>query len=115
MNETVHSTGWVKVHRQMLSRGHFTMPAVAFKMWIYFLLRAAHQEQTAWKIEPGEAWISYEDIQRDCADREGSRLDRKTVARHLRMLEQGGYIKRIKNSRGLGMKIRIVNWSRYQS
>jgi DNA-binding transcriptional ArsR family regulator len=115
MNESSHSHGWVRVYRQMLERGHFNMPAAAFKMWIYFLLRAAHQEQTAWKIEPGEAWISYEDIQRDCADKPGTRLSRRTVAKHLRQLEDGGYIKRIHNCRGLGMKIRIVNWDKYQS
>jgi hypothetical protein len=108
-------TGYIKLWRQMRENGHFNIPDIAFKLWLYFLVRAAYEPQPKWGISAGESWVSYEDIQEECSDKEeATRLSTRTISRYLTYLEKHGYITRCRLGLGKGMKIRVNNWERYQ-
>src|SRR5690606_22873020 len=87
-------SGWIKFHRQVLTNGHFHMPDRAFKVWLYILLSASHKDLPAAELRAGEAWISYEQIARDCGEA-GRQMRREAVARVLTWLEEHGYIRRL--------------------
>jgi hypothetical protein len=116
------ATGFIKWWRQTWENGHFNMPHLAFKLWGYFLTRAAYESQPKWGIEVGELWVSYESLQDECSEKERpaddapkKRLSRGAIAKALSYLEDGDYIKRVHLGLGKGMKIRVINYSRYQT
>lgn len=105
-------SGWVKLHRRFLENGHFQMPDRALKIWLYILLTVSHRDIPSADLNAGEAWISYDQIARDCGEG-GRRMRREAVARSLRWLEEHGYIERFV-VRGRGQKVRVPNWHKYQ-
>jgi hypothetical protein len=116
------ATGFIKWWRQTWENGHFNMPHLAFKLWGYFLTRAAYEPQPKWGIEVGELWVSYESLQDECSEKERptdeapkKRLSRGAIAKALKYLEDGEYIKRVHLGLGKGMKIRVINYQRYQT
>jgi hypothetical protein len=93
------ATGFIKWWRQTWENGHFNMPHLAFKLWGYFLTRAAYESQPKWGIEVGELWVSYESLQDECSEKERptddapkKRLSRGAIAKALSYLEDGDYI-----------------------
>ncbi len=105
-------SGWIKFYRQFLINGHFHMPDRALKIWLYILLSASHKDRPAAGLRAGEAWISYDQIARDCGEA-GKQMRRETVARALTWLEEHGYIRRVV-IKGRGQKIIVPNWDKYQ-
>jgi len=105
-------SGWIKFHRQFLTHGHFHMPDRALKIWLYILLSVSHTDRPAAGLRAGEAWISYEQIARDCGEA-GRQMRREAVARALTWLEEHGYIRRVV-VKGRGQKIIVPNWDKYQ-
>jgi hypothetical protein len=105
-------SGWIKFYRQFLINGHFHMPDRALKIWLYILLSASHKDRPAAGLRAGEAWISYDQIARDCGEA-GKQMRRETVARALTWLEEHGYIRRVV-VKGRGQKIIVPNWDKYQ-
>lgn len=105
-------SGWIKLHRQFLTHGHFHMPDRALKIWLYILLSVSHQDMPAAGLKAGEAWISYDQIAADCGEA-GKSMRREAVARELRWLEEHGYIRRVV-IKGRGQKIIVPNWHKYQ-
>lgn len=105
-------SGWIKFYRQFLINGHFHMPDRALKIWLYILLSASHKDRPAAGLKAGEAWISYDQIARDCGEA-GKQMRRETVARALTWLEEHGYIRRVV-IKGRGQKIIVPNWDKYQ-
>src|SRR5690554_1034331 len=105
-------SGWIKFHRQFLTHGHFHMPDRALKIWLYILLSVSHKDLPAAELRAGEAWISYEQIARDCGE-SGKQMRREAVARALTWLEEHGYIRRVV-VKGRGQKIVVPNWDKYQ-
>lgn len=106
-------SGWIKLHRQFKTNGHFHMPDRALKIWLYILMTVSHRDQPRWGIESGEGWISYDMIAEDCAEHPSRRVRREAVANALKYLEDHGYIER-EIEPGKGQKIRVVNWHKYQ-
>jgi hypothetical protein len=115
-------TGYIKLWRQMAEHGHLNMPDNALKVFIYLMFRAGHEAKPRIGLDVGESWVSYEDIQESCSakvDIHGgaltSRMSRTTISRILTFLENGTYIKRIRGGLGAGMKIKVINYERYQN
>ena len=106
-------TGWIKLHRQFKTNGHFHMPDRALKIWLYILMSVSYQDKPAIGLKAGEGWISYEMIAEDCSE-PGTRMRREAIAENLRWLEEHGYIKRF-IIKGKGQKIAIPNWDKYQA
>src|SRR5690606_877672 len=105
-------SGWIKFYRQFLINGHFHMPDRALKIWLYILLSVSHKDRPAAGLRAGEAWISYDQIARDCGEA-GKQMRREAVARSLTWLEEHGYIHRVV-IKGRGQKIIVPNWDKYQ-
>src|SRR5690606_31453248 len=78
----------------------------------YILLSVSHKDLPAAELRAGEAWISYEQIARDCGE-SGKQMRREAVARALTWLEEHGYIRRVV-VKGRGQKIVVPNWDKYQ-
>jgi hypothetical protein len=104
---------YILLYRKLLYNGHFSLPHIAFKMFIYLLLKANRFPDKKWRLAIGECWVSYADIQADCAEGDGNVLSKATVAKMLGLLERGGYIQRIVRE-GVGMKVKVQNYSAYQ-
>ncbi|TCL40015.1 hypothetical protein EV210_101215 [Anaerospora hongkongensis] len=104
---------YILLYRKLLHNGHFSLPHIAFKIFIYLLLKANRFPDTKWKLGIGECWVSYSDIQTDCAEGDGNVLSKATVAKMLNLLEHGGYIRRIVTE-GVGMKVKVKNYGAYQ-
>ena len=105
-------SGWIKFYRQFLINGHFHMPDRALKIWLYILLSVSHKDRPAAGLKAGEAWISYDQIARDCGEA-GKQMRREAIARALTWLEEHGYIRRVVVKRR-GQKIIVPNWDKYQ-
>ena len=102
--------GWIKLWRQLLENGHFKMPDLAFKLWIYCLLKASPFPADG--LAPGELYLSYSEVQRELG-RPGTKMSRSTISRALRYLEEHGYLN-LEAAAFRGIRARIVNWDRYQ-
>lgn len=102
--------GWIKLWRQLADNGHFKMPDLAFKLWIYCLLKASPFPADG--LAPGELYISYSEIQRELG-RPGTKMSRSTISRALRYLEEHGYLS-LEAAAFKGIRARVVNWDRYQ-
>lgn len=108
-------TGWIRLHRRLLDNGHLHMPHLAFKIWIYILLSASRSDNKRYDVGVGECWRTYDDIMEECAVTGVGRPGRSQISKALDFLEEGGYIQRIYATKGKGVKLRVLNWSRYQT
>lgn len=108
-----HEATYILLYRKLLYNGHFSLPHIAFKMFIYLLLKANRFPDKKWRLGIGECWVSYADIQADCAEGNEHVLSKATVAKMLSLLERGGYIQRIVRE-GVGMKVKLQNYGAYQ-
>lgn len=106
--------GWVKLYRSMIANGHFGLPANAFKLFIYLILAAAHDDQPN-GLKRGEVIATDEIIRNHWEDDQGKRPGSATIARALDHLEKGGYIERVQNDNFEQRRVRVVNYEQYQS
>lgn len=105
--------GWIKLWRNLLANGHFKMPSMAFKLWIYCLLEAAVYPDPKRDLAAGELWLSYQGIRENLE--EGTRkASLSTISASLKHLEQNGYIT-LQAVKFKGIKARVVNWGQYQT
>lgn len=102
--------GWIKLWRQTIDHGHFSMPDLCFKLWVYCLLKA--RPFPADELAPGELYLSYKEIQDNLGQR-GKTISKSTISAALRFLHQQGYLE-VNAVRFMGMKIKVLNWQRYQ-
>lgn len=102
------NTGWIKLHRSLLSWQHYQQGAVK-AVFIDLLLSVSFEE--SWykgiKIDPGCTPMSISTLERHTG------LSRKSVINALKVLEETGEITRtqVKN----GCVTRITNFTEYQS
>lgn len=103
----------MKLYRSFLENGHFQkMPDAPLRLWLYLLLRVNHRPGAG--CQPGEAWVSYQIIREECCYAGRPPWANSTISEALEWLEREGYIKRIKAKNGLGQKLRVTHWERYQ-
>lgn len=104
-------TGWVKIHRAILDDPTFQNEKL-FKIWMYCLLKASHQEHEQMVglqvvlLQPGEFVFG--------RIKDSARLDMKpsTLWKYLKALEKMGNIE-IKSNNKFSV-INVRNWSKYQ-
>lgn len=105
--------GWIRLHRKMLQHGHLRMPAPALKVWIYFLLKASPWPSPQKDLESGELWTSYREIQEVLSEK-NKKMGEHTISKALNYLQKGGYID-LEVKDFYGIKVKIINWTTYQS
>lgn len=109
MDRGKNNTGWIKLHRQTAEHGHFQMPGICFKLWMYCLLKA-HPSSEAQEAA-GTLLLTYAEIQ-DKLRQPGRAFSKSTIAAALRYLQEQGYLQIARTQHGL--KITVVNWFKYQ-
>lgn len=105
--------GWVKLWRRLKENGHFKMPGVAFKLWIYCLLEAAPFPDRARELQAGELWLNYEVIRQTIGEA-NRQMSKSTVSNALKYLSEKGYLE-LQTRKFYGVKARVVNWLEYQA
>jgi hypothetical protein len=102
-------TGWIKLPRQLIAKGHMRMPELAFKIWIYCLLRASPFPNG--NLQVGELELSYKEIQQ--LSPPDKTISKSTIANNLRYLKENCYLE-IKARPFTQLKVKINNWHWYQ-
>lgn len=108
---TLPQNGWVKLHRKVLLSPVFEDERV-FKVWVYLLLRAAHQEQQIMMpkrlilIKEGQIFTGRLKLA------QALKIPPSTIEGILTTLEKAGNIRQQKTTKY--RLITIINWKEYQ-
>lgn len=111
MGDAPQEGGYIKLWRSLMENGHLHMPATAFKIFIFLMLRVNKKPGAGCKR--GEGWVTYEDIREKCSE-EGSNMPNSTIKRALDYLESRGYIERERTGKRGAQKVRLVTYGKHQ-
>ncbi|MDA8235940.1 MAG: hypothetical protein M0Z31_14315 [Clostridia bacterium] len=104
-------SGWIKLWRKTIDHGHFNMPDICFKLWVYCLLKAT--PFATGELAAGELYLSYKEIQQNLGQ-QGKTISKSTIAAALRFLQDQGYLV-VQAAPLKGMKVKVSRWQRYQA
>src|SRR5436190_15566086 len=106
------TTGWIKIHRQILDKGWFTRPNAAH-LWMYLLMKASFTEKEyVWageniRLMPGQFVTGRKQISKETG------IHESTVERLLIFFEKNE--KQIEQQKtNISRLISIVNYAQYQ-
>lgn len=104
-------SGWIKLWRKTIDHGHFNMPDICFKLWVYCLLKAT--PFPTGELAAGGLYLSYKEIQQNLGQ-QGKTISKSTIAAALRFLQEQGYLV-VQAAPLQGMKVKVSSWQRYQA
>lgn len=103
--------GWIKLWRKTIDHGHFHMPDICFKLWVYCLLKASPFSTP--ELAAGELCLSYREIQENLGQW-GKTISKSTIAAALRYLHEHSYLV-VEAVPLQGIRVKVLNWQRYQA